>query len=95
MGSDLIKKLDKAYKPIRLREYTNMGAGGRGIQTVTTDALLVTREYKSPQMQNAMKKFRECLSSNVEMIKETLNTHPSWQYVDVQNKGVWSWYELN
>lgn len=95
MGSELIKKLDKSYKPIRLREYSNMGQNGRGIQTVTTDALLVTRQYKSPQMQNAMKQFRECLVKNVDMIKETLNTHPSWQYVDVENKGVWSWYELN
>ena len=85
------EKIKGAYKPARVT-YSQMGA--QGVQTVAIDALLVTREYKTPRMVEALGRFRQCVLSKIEEIKETTGTHSSWQTVDPDNKGRWAWYEL-
>lgn len=86
-----ISKLKGVYKPARLT-YSNLNAAG--INTVSTDALLVTRTYSSQKMQIALGAFRSCVLRNVDEIKDTAGTHPSWQKVDPANHGVWPWYDL-
>lgn len=84
-------KLKDVYKPARLN-YRKMGAAG--IRTISTDALFVTREYKTPKMIESLSKFRACALSKVDELKETTGTHPKWQAVDASNHGQWPWYGL-
>lgn len=86
-----IEKLKGVYKPARLN-YPKMGAAG--VTTVSTDALFVTREYKTDKMVQSLARFRACALGKVEELKETTGTHPAWQAVDPGNKGKWPYYEL-
>jgi hypothetical protein len=65
-----------------------------GVATVATDALFVTREYKTPKMIATLAKFRTCAVEKIEEMKETTGTHPAWQKVDTANKGKWAYYDL-
>lgn len=87
----VIEKLKGVYKPARLN-YPKMGAAG--VTTVSTDALFVTREYKTERMVSSLSRFRACALGKVEELKETTGTHPAWQYVDAGNRGKWPFYEL-
>jgi TRAP-type uncharacterized transport system substrate-binding protein len=86
-----VEKLKGVYRPARLN-YPKMGAAG--VTTVSTDALFVTREYKTEKMVQSLARFRACASAKVEELKETTGTHPAWQAVDTSNKGKWPYYEL-
>lgn len=88
---DLIGKLKNVYRPARLN-YTNINS--RGVQTVATDALFVTREYKSAKFVEALGGLRSCITKNIDDLKETTGMHPKWQVVDVNNRGKWPYYEL-
>lgn len=85
------ERLKGVYKPSRLN-YPKMGAAG--VTTVSTDALFVTREYKTEKMTASLARFRACVLSKLDELKETTGTHPAWQGVDPANKGKWAWYEL-
>jgi len=85
------KKLQGVYRPARV-SYSKMNAAG--VSTVATDALFVTREYKTPKMVDSLGRFRKCALEKVEELKETTGTHPKWQAVDTNNKGKWSYYSL-
>lgn len=87
----LQERLKGVYRTSRLN-YPKMGAAG--IPTVATDALFVTREYKTAKMTESLGKFRACALSKVEDLKETTGTHPAWQAVDPTNRGKWAWMEL-
>lgn len=87
----VVERLKGVYRPARLN-YTNVGA--QGITTVATDALFVTREYKTAKMTEGLAKFRACALSKIDELKETTGTHPKWQAVSADNKGKWAWYEL-
>lgn len=87
----VIEKLKGVYKPSRLN-YPKMGAAG--VTTVATEALFVTREYKTEKMVQSLARFRACAHSKIEEIKESTGTHPAWQNVDPASKGKWPWYEL-
>lgn len=84
-------KLKGVYRPSRL-SYTKMNASG--VATVATDALFVTREYKTPKMISTLAKFRSCAVTKIEELKETTGSHPAWQKVETDNKGKWAYYEL-
>lgn len=85
------ERLKGVYRTTRLN-YSNLNAAG--VPTVATDALLVTREYKTERMVGALASFRGCVLSKVDELKETTGTHPAWQAVDAANRGKWAWYEL-
>lgn len=87
----VMEKLKGVYRPARLN-YQRMNAAG--VTTVATDALFVTRQYKTPKMLNGLSKLRQCAQESVDELKETTGTHPAWRYVDAANKGKWPWYEL-
>jgi TRAP transporter TAXI family solute receptor len=86
-----VEKLKGVYKAARLN-YPKMGAAG--VTTVQTDALFVTREYKTEKMTTSLARFRACALAKVDELKETTGTHPAWQAVDTANRGKWPWYEL-
>lgn len=85
------EKLKNVYRPIRAN-YRNLGAAG--VPTISTDALLVARAYKTPKMIEALAAFRQCVVANLDEIKETTGTHPAWQGVIADNRGLWPYYEL-
>jgi uncharacterized protein len=87
----LTERLKGVYRPSRLT-YPKMGAAG--VTTVSTDALLVTREYKTERMLTSLGRFRACALRQLDELKETTGTHPAWQGVDAANKGKWAWYDL-
>jgi len=87
----LVEKLKNVYRPIRAN-YRNLGAAG--VPTVSTDALLVARSYKTPKMVDALAQFRQCVLASLDEIKETTGTHAAWQNVRAENKGLWPYYDL-
>lgn len=84
-------KLKSVYSPAKLT-YSRMGAAG--VPSVSTDALFVTREYKTAKMVSQLAGLRRCAVKAIPEIQEALGTHPKWQAVDVNNRGKWAWYEL-
>lgn len=87
----VLEKLKGVYRPARLN-YQKMGA--TGVATVATDALFVTREYKTPKMTDGLAKLRACATESIDELRETTGTHPAWQGVNAENRGKWPWYEL-
>lgn len=85
------ERLKGVYRPARLT-YAKMGASG--VTTVATDALLVTREYRTERMLSSLSRFRACALRQLDDLKETTGTHPAWQGVDPANKGKWAYYDL-
>ncbi len=90
---DLVTKLSssKLYAPAKL-SYTNLGAAG--VQSVSTQALLVSRTYRSAEMQQRLKDMRACFNAKLGNIQDKTGTHPKWQEVDANNRGGWAWYDL-
>ncbi len=84
-------KVKGAYRPDRVT-YNSMGV--QGVRTVSVDALLVTREYKTDKMRSALGRFRQCVLAHLDELKETTGKHPAWQSVDAANHGTWNWYDL-
>lgn len=91
ISAPVIEKLKGVYRPARLN-YSKMNAAG--VATVSTDALFVTREYKTHKMTEGLAKLRSCALGALDEMKETTGTHPAWQFVDGANKGKWPYYEL-
>ena len=86
------KKVVDNYGPAVLN-YTNMRVAG--YQTLSTRALLVTRDYKSPQIRAALKAFRTCLNDNLTLLQEQLGKHPAWNTVRPNEQGFWQWLNLD
>lgn len=86
----LVSKLGAVYSPGKV-SYPNIDAAG--VVTVQTDALLVTRDYKSASMSAALKAVRQCLYDHIVDLQETTGTHPAWQKVSAENKGKWAVYQ--
>lgn len=84
------EKLKNVYRPTRA-SYRNLNAAG--VPTVTTDALLVVRNYKTAKMVDSLGAFRQCVLASLDEVKETTGTHGAWQTVKAENKGLWPWYE--
>ena len=91
ISAPVMEKLKGVYRPARLN-YSKMGAAG--VTTVATDALFVTREYKTPRMVDGLAKLRSCALESLDDLKETTGTHPAWAQVDPANRGKWPWFEL-
>lgn len=85
------EKLKGVYKGARV-SYPKMNAAG--VPTLAINALLVTRQYTTPAMVSALGRFRACVLSKLDEIKETTGTHPAWQGVSADNKGNWPYYDL-
>ena len=84
-------KLKNVYRPAKLN-YSKMGAAG--VQSVSTDSLFVTREYKTTKFVEGLSKLRTCLLTNISELSETTGTHAAWSKVDITNTGKWPYYSL-
>lgn len=95
----LSTKLQNVYvtkskgKPIKLN-YSNMGQGGSAVPTIATDALYVTRAYKTAKYVESLGALRSCFEANLPMMQEETGFHKKWNSVDAENKGKWAYYEL-
>lgn len=89
-SQNTVSRLKNVYSPARLH-YANLNAN---VTTIATDALLLTREYKSPEMIQALANFRACAFAAIPKLQDLTGTHPKWQLVDVNKKGTWQWYDL-
>lgn len=74
-------------------QYTNMN-GGRSVDTVSAQALLVTRKWSSPEMNAKLLALRDCYRANLGKLKDTTGTHPVWQLVELEDQGKWPMYEF-
>mgnify|MGYP002654775981 FL=1 len=89
----MMGKLKSVYVPAKLN-YSGMGQGGSGVQTIATEALYVTRAYKTPKYVESLAALRGCFKNNVNELSETTGTHKKWAAVNADNTGKWSYYEL-
>lgn len=79
----------KVYRPTKV-SYPRMNAVG--VPTLSTDALFITRDYKTPQYAKGLVSLRQCLYTHLQELRETTGTHPKWQLVSADNHGKWGWY---
>jgi len=86
-------KLKSVYVPAKLN-YSNLGQGGSGVQTVATEALFVTRSYKTQKYVESLGALRACFKTNAPELSETTGTHKKWAVVNPDNTGKWAFYEL-
>lgn len=89
----LVGKLKSVYVPAKLN-YSNLGQGGSGIPSIATEALFVTRAYKTPKYVESLSALRGCFKANAAELSETTGTHKKWASVNPDNTGKWSYYEL-
>jgi uncharacterized protein len=88
---EITKAVAGVYSPAKL-SYSTLGAAG--VPTVATQALLVSRVYRSTDMQDQLAKLRACFAKQLPNIQDSTGTHPKWQVVDAANQGKWAYYDL-
>lgn len=79
------------YRPAKLT-YSKLGAAG--VNTVSAEALFVTRTFRSPEVIAKLQGLRDCFNAKLTTIQDATGTHPKWQDVATGNKGMWSYYDL-
>lgn len=89
--ADVQKKLAGVYSSAKV-SYGNLNQAG--VDTVSTEALFVTRTYRSPDMQRNLSELRQCFIDKLPTIQDKRGTHAKWQVVDSANTGKWVWYDL-
>lgn len=92
VSEDVQKSVGGVYKPAKL-SYSNLNQAG--VNSVSTQAQLVTRVWRGEDMQNKLKALRACFVKNVPNIQDTVGSHAKWQDVKPNDKGNWTYYELN
>lgn len=85
----VVAKLKNVYSPAKLN-YSKINA--KGVSTISTNALFVVRNYKSPKFVEGINKLRECIVTNVPEMAETTGLHAAWSKVDLNNQGKWAYY---
>jgi uncharacterized protein len=79
------------YVPARL-EYSNLGQVG-SVGTVAVPSLLITRDYKNPEITKPLLQLRGCIIKNLEALRDTVGNHPKWGQVNPTQKGPWPYFE--
>jgi TRAP-type uncharacterized transport system substrate-binding protein len=74
-----IEKLKDVYRP-KAVVYDNLGI--TSVNTVETDALLVVNNFTGKKMVDLLTKFRECIKTNLDDIRESDGSHPAWRTVN-------------
>ena len=64
------------------------------VNTISTEALLVTRTYNTPDKIAMLASFRKCVYDNIGHFQDADGAHPAWAQVDAANKGKWAYYDL-
>lgn len=86
-----VTKVAGVYSPAKL-SYSNLGAAG--VPSVSTQALFVTRTFRSAETQQQLADLRACFVKQLPNIQDAAKSHPAWQRVNELDKGKWAWYEL-
>ena len=86
-------KLKSVYVPAKLN-YSGMGQGGSGVQSIATESLFVTRAYKTEKYVQSLGALRGCFKTNLGTLQEETGYHKKWASVNADNTGKWSYYEL-
>lgn len=86
------QELATVYSPTKV-QYQNVSEG-KAVDTISTQALLVSRTFRSDDMVANLAKLRACFVANVPKLQDKDGTHPKWQDVDPTSRGKWEWYEL-
>ena len=90
IGDAEVAKLKGVYRLARV-SYARLAA--TGIQTVSTDALMVTRDYRSTEMVSLLAKVRACFRSSLQELREQPGNHAKWDLVDPLAMAKWPMYE--
>lgn len=88
----LTTKLVSIYNGGATLNYTNLEA--EGVKTISTNAILFTREYTDPEMLQALAEFRDCANKAIPKLRDTRGMHAKWRQVVVGSKPKWQWYDL-
>ena len=86
-------KLKSVYVPAKLN-YSGMGQGGSGVQSIATESLFVTRAYKTDKYVQSLGALRGCFKANIADLQEQTGMHKKWNAVNPDNAGKWSYYTL-
>jgi len=86
-------KLKSVYVSAKLN-YSGMGQGGSGVQSIATESLFVTRAYKTAKYVESLAALRGCFQASLPEMQETTGFHKKWSAVKAENTGKWSFYEL-
>jgi TRAP-type uncharacterized transport system substrate-binding protein len=87
---DMYEQVKNIYFPGRL-EYSNLGQVVP-IGTIGVPALLITRDYKTPEITKPLLQLRGCIVKNLEALRETVGNHPKWGQVDPTVRGGWPYF---
>lgn len=82
----------EVYKPMKV-QYPSLN-GGRAVDTLSTQALLVTRKWSQPETNASLASLRQCFNQNLGKIKDTVGTNAVWQDVPEGDVGTWPMYEF-
>lgn len=81
-----VAELSDYYHKAKL-SYANLEQSG--VQTISVQALLVTRDYKSQSILEMLSKGRQCIIDAVPEMRETVGTHPKWQEINPAAAARW------
>ena len=77
--------------------YPNLN-NNHAVDTVSEQALLVTRQWKSQAAIQQLADLRTCFYKMVPELQDESGTHPVWQLVtgdeQADKNGKWTWYDL-
>jgi TRAP-type uncharacterized transport system substrate-binding protein len=88
----LVTKLVAYYNGGATLNYSNLES--EGVKTISTNAVLFTREYTDPEMLNALAEFRACATAAIPKLRDTRGMHAKWRQVVPGSKPKWQWYDL-
>lgn len=83
--------LKSVYRPARVT-YPNLGQ--TGLVTVATDAVLATRQYRTPAMLQMLGRVRECFRAHLAELQEKPGNHTKWQAISLDAVSRWPMLEL-
>lgn len=89
---DTVQKLVAIYNGGSVLNYTNLNS--EGIKTVSTNAVLFTREFTDPSILRALSELRSCYVTAVATLKDKRGAHKKWRQVNVNGKSKWPMYDL-
>lgn len=85
-------ELAAVYTPTKL-QYANL-SNNKVVDTISTQALFVTRTFRSAEMMANLGALRSCFYASLPKIQDKDGTHAKWQVVDGNDRGKWEWYDL-
>jgi TRAP transporter TAXI family solute receptor len=87
---EMYEKVSNIYFPGRL-EYSNLDQVGP-VPTIGVPSMLITKDYKSPEITKSLLQLRGCIFKNLAALRETVGNHPKWGQVDPANIGPWPYF---